>query len=70
MATSEKVQANSKLKNDVIRLMFGSVSCMTAATCTNPMDVIKVRFQMQGEMGQSTTQKAYNNFFRAAYTIA
>jgi solute carrier family 25 protein 14/30 len=41
---------------------------MIAATFTNPVDVIKIRLQLQGEMGQAAT-KQYNNVFRAAYVI-
>lgn len=56
------------MKNNVVRLIFGGISCMTAATCTNPADVVKVRLQIQGEKGMALNQ-AYNNIFRAGYVI-
>lgn len=37
------------MDNDTIRkFLFGGISCMTAACVTNPIDVIKVRLQLQG----------------------
>ena len=44
------------------------MSCMTAATITHPIDTIKIRLQIQGEVGK-TNQQAYNNIFRAAYVV-
>lgn len=45
-----------------------------AATCagifTNPLEVIKIRMQLQGELqAQNKYVKAYKNVFHAAYTI-
>lgn len=42
---------------------------MTAATVTHPIDTIKIRLQIQGEVGNLNVQRQYNNVFRAAYVI-
>ncbi len=42
---------------------------MTAATVTHPIDTIKIRLQIQGEIGHLNVQRQYNNVFRAAYVI-
>jgi len=34
------------MKNNFVRLVFGGISCMTAATFTNPVDVVKTRLQI------------------------
>jgi hypothetical protein len=35
------------------KFVFGGISCMTAACVTNPIDVIKTRLQLQGELAGS-----------------
>ncbi|GAM27251.1 hypothetical protein SAMD00019534_104260, partial [Acytostelium subglobosum LB1] len=43
------------------RFLFGGLSCMAAACVTNPIDVIKTRLQLQGELAKkaaSTTTAA------------
>jgi hypothetical protein len=50
-------------------MVFGGISCMTAATVTHPIDTIKIRLQIQGEVGNHNVQRQYNNIFRAAYVI-
>jgi len=44
--------------------VFGGLSCMTAATFTNPIDVIKIRLQIQGELAKlnsSSISKIYGS---------
>ncbi|KYQ89105.1 mitochondrial substrate carrier family protein [Tieghemostelium lacteum] len=36
------------------RFLFGGISCMMAAVVTNPIDVIKTRLQIQGELAKSS----------------
>jgi hypothetical protein len=45
MATAAASIEASKLKrkNEVIRMIFGGISCITAATVTHPIDTIKIR---------------------------
>eukprot|EP00696_Hemimastix_kukwesjijk_P011467 gnl/Hemi2/24400_TR8202_c0_g1_i1.p1 gnl/Hemi2/24400_TR8202_c0_g1~~gnl/Hemi2/24400_TR8202_c0_g1_i1.p1 ORF type:complete len:307 (+),score=75.80 gnl/Hemi2/24400_TR8202_c0_g1_i1:61-981(+) len=43
---------------------LGGMSSMCAACCTNPIDVIKVRMQLEGELQSATqaTERHYKNF--------
>lgn len=50
---------------------IGGLAAMGAGIFTNPIDVIKVRLQMQGELLRRGTYKVlYKNTFHAAYVIA
>ena len=59
---------NKNMHNNIARLLLGGVSCMTAATFTNPADVVKVRLQIQGEKGMALNQQ-YNNIFKGGYLV-
>ncbi|KAI8808770.1 mitochondrial substrate carrier family protein [Cladochytrium replicatum] len=48
--------------------VFGGISCMVAAAATNPVDVIKVRLQLQGENVSSSVR--YAGFLRGMMKIA
>ena len=51
-------------------MLFGGISCITAATVTHPIDTIKIRLQIQGEVGRAkAANRQYNNILRAAYLI-
>eukprot|EP01121_Diplochlamys_sp_Union-15-3_P013895 TRINITY_DN4379_c0_g1_i1.p1 TRINITY_DN4379_c0_g1~~TRINITY_DN4379_c0_g1_i1.p1 ORF type:complete len:294 (-),score=40.52 TRINITY_DN4379_c0_g1_i1:22-903(-) len=50
------------------KFIFGGISCMVAATVTNPIDVMKVRLQLQGELG--TVGKKYKGFTQGIYKVA
>jgi hypothetical protein len=45
---------------------YGGIACMVAAFATHPIDTIKVRLQLQGELKML---KQYNGFFRTAYLV-
>jgi hypothetical protein len=49
------------------RTILAGVSSVTAAFVVHPIDTIKIRLQIQGELGLS--KSAYNNTFVAAYHI-
>ncbi|EFA80058.1 mitochondrial substrate carrier family protein [Heterostelium album PN500] len=42
------------------RFLFGGLSCMAAACVTNPIDVIKTRLQLQGELAKKATVSSNN----------
>lgn len=54
-----------------MEFVIGSLSSVGAGCFTNPLEVVKTRFQLQGELkskGQYTVH--YKNFFHAGWTIA
>ncbi len=52
-------------------LMFlcGSFSSMTAEACTLPIDITKIRLQLQGELERNAVRK-YKGMLHALYLIA
>ncbi|KAF2074568.1 hypothetical protein CYY_004114 [Polysphondylium violaceum] len=48
------------------RFFFGGLSCMAAATVTNPIDVLKTRLQIQGEL---SSMKSGNGLFKSTIQI-
>ncbi|KAF4532356.1 hypothetical protein B566_EDAN003660 [Ephemera danica] len=54
-----------------MEFMLGGISAVIANVFTNPLDVVKIRMQLQGELkarGQYTVH--YRNVFHASYAIA
>ena len=50
---------------------IGAVAAVCAGFFTNPIDVIKIRLQLQGELeARGTYKRIYRNTFHAAYQIA
>lgn len=51
-----------------VRFCLGGIATVLAATFTNPMEVVKTRLQLQGEL-KSNAKKHYKGFFHTFYTI-
>ena len=50
---------------------IGATAAVGAGLFTNPIDVIKIRLQLQGELeARGTYKRIYRNTFHAAYQIA
>jgi hypothetical protein len=49
--------------------LYGGIACMVAAFVTHPIDSIKVRLQLQGELIKSNTPTKYLGLFRGIQTI-
>ncbi|XP_072038142.1 mitochondrial substrate carrier family protein ucpB-like [Amphiura filiformis] len=65
------------IETPVQRYIFASISCMTASAVTNPVDVTKIRMQLEGELqrekGQLTTTykgRYYKGIIRGMFRIA
>eukprot|EP00742_Colponemidia_sp_Colp-10_P004259 GILJ01004544.1.p1 GENE.GILJ01004544.1~~GILJ01004544.1.p1 ORF type:complete len:323 (-),score=30.87 GILJ01004544.1:210-1142(-) len=71
MATAASVQTTtvSSTYTTSLRFAFGGLSCMAAACVTNPVDVIKIRLQIQGELAAAGAPKIYNGMVRGMWTI-
>merc|ERR1712137_769625 len=55
-----------------LKFLFGGLSCMAAACVTNPIDVIKTRLQIQGELSAQTmfdSSRKYKGSFRGGLYI-
>jgi len=54
-----------------LKFVFGGISCMSAACVTNPIDVIKTRLQLQGELTKKgmVTEVKYKGFVRGIITL-
>lgn len=63
-------------QRDSVRFALSGLSCMCAATVTNPIDVIKTRMQLDNELGSQHESKNifhnryYRGLVRGAMTIA
>ncbi|XP_011497666.1 PREDICTED: solute carrier family 25 member 35-like [Ceratosolen solmsi marchali] len=54
-----------------VEFVFAAVSGVGAGFFTNPIDVVKIRLQLQGELeARGSYRKVYHNTFHAAYLIA
>lgn len=54
-----------------LEFLFGGVSTCGAALFTNPLEVVKTRMQLQGELrARGQFQVHYRNVFHAFFTIA
>nr|XP_054768586.1 solute carrier family 25 member 35-like [Lytechinus pictus] len=55
---------------DVVEFCLGGTAAACAVLFTNPLEVVKTRFQLQGELkAWGTYQRHYRNVFHAFYTI-
>ena len=55
----------------ILEFLFGGVSTCGAAVFTNPLEVVKTRMQLQGElMAKGQFQVHYRNVFHAFFTVA
>lgn len=54
-----------------MELVLGGTAAVCAAFWTNPLEVVKIRMQLQGELqAKGNYAVHYRNVFHAAYTIA
>ncbi|XP_061938363.1 solute carrier family 25 member 35 isoform X5 [Apis cerana] len=62
---------SNTFKSPGIEFVIGGLAAVGAGFFTNPIDVIKVRLQLQGELeARSTYKKIYKNTLHAGYLIA
>lgn len=55
----------------ILEFVFGGASTCGAAVFTNPLEVVKTRMQLQGELlAKGQFQVHYRNVFHAFYTVA
>ncbi|XP_014299277.1 solute carrier family 25 member 35 [Microplitis demolitor] len=65
---TERLQKNKPLGAEFV---MGAMSAVGAGIFTNPIDVIKIRLQLQGELeARGSYKKLYKNTFHAGYMIA
>ncbi|KAK2562046.1 Mitochondrial substrate carrier family protein ucpB [Acropora cervicornis] len=59
----------SKGKENAIRFALSGLSCMCAATVTNPIDVIKTRMQLENELGchHESRNIFHNRYYRGLF---
>ena len=54
-----------------MELAIGATAALCAGFFTNPIDVVKIRLQLQGELeARGSYKRIYRNTFHAAYVIA
>lgn len=51
-----------------MRTFFAGIASICAATVTHPIDTLKIRLQIQGEVG-STQHRAYKNIFQGFFVV-
>lgn len=52
-----------------MKFVLGGLSCMAAACVTNPIDVIKTRLQLQGQLSSKQAEQHYKGFIRGSLQI-
>jgi hypothetical protein len=52
-----------------MRTFFAGIASVCAASVTHPIDTIKTRLQIQGEVGAKTQGRQYNNIFRGMLMV-
>ena len=58
-------------KDNIAEFLIGSMAACGACVFTNPLEVVKTRMQLQGELqARGTYARPYRNVFHAFYTIA
>ncbi|XP_015509332.2 solute carrier family 25 member 35 [Neodiprion lecontei] len=69
MTTTSPQSSSKKLPG--VEFALGGMAAMGAGCFTNPIDVIKIRLQLQGELAtRGTYKKLYKNTIHAAYIVA
>uniref|UniRef100_A0A1I8HTP7 TYR_PHOSPHATASE_2 domain-containing protein n=1 Tax=Macrostomum lignano TaxID=282301 RepID=A0A1I8HTP7_9PLAT len=56
-------------ESDWVRVGLAGCSNLTAAVVTNPVDVVKIRLQIQGEAANRTSSARYAGFIRGLATV-
>lgn len=69
--TQVALPAASYNQNAAVRFLLSGTAGMTSAACTNWIDVMKVRLQLQGELLRASTNapKKYNGFIAGTATV-
>ncbi|XP_016844708.1 brain mitochondrial carrier protein 1-like [Nasonia vitripennis] len=71
MANSKPNAVPTSEKPPGVEFAIGALAAVGAGFFTNPIDVVKIRLQLQGELeARGSYQKIYRNTFHAAYQIA
>jgi hypothetical protein len=66
--TAPPKKENSQLKNDVIKAGLAGCASMISATSTHPIDLIKIRMQLQPTLEDGT--KKYKNMIQGMKLVA
>ncbi|XP_023315746.1 brain mitochondrial carrier protein 1-like [Trichogramma pretiosum] len=70
-ANDKKMRVATHDKPAGVEFAIGATAAVGAGFFTNPIDVVKIRLQLQGELeARGTYTRAYRNTFHAAYQIA
>ena len=62
-------QKPSHRESHVMRIIFAGIASVSAASVTHPIDTLKIRLQIQGEMGKRGSKEAYDNIFKAFQVV-
>lgn len=68
MSTQTVTKPKSNLKGDVQKAVLAGAASMVAATCTHPIDLIKIRMQLQPTLPDGT--KKYRNMIQGIQCVA
>jgi hypothetical protein len=65
MSSSASTPSPTGLREAVwAKVVFASIGCSVAGATTNPIDVIKIRLQLQGELARSSTLPTSNRVYK------